>query len=254
MTSVSAVESTDFDQPRYMGDPRIYVIASQPRSGSHYLAQLLRSTGEAGVPLEYFHAAHWKRWVKRCGKFNPPSAFYMMCQLRTTPNGVFGLKAHWKQFQFACHLRLEPKLKDAAFIQITRADMLGQAISLVMASQTGAWIHGHERQRAPEYSFTAIQSALSQVATERAGWDLFFASTGIEPIRISYEELTGDTDAIMRRVCDHIGIGWSPSEPATARVQRSGESEAWRERFLTTLPELQESGNFWRGQFSGQTI
>ena len=249
MATVSQVESTEFDLERYVDAPRIYVIASQPRSGSHYLAHLLRSTGEAGVPLEYFHSDHWRRWVKRCRQHYPLAAFKVLCQLRTTPNGVFGVKAHWKQFQLACRLRLESELQPAAFIQITRHDLLGQAISLVIASQTGAWIHDHQPQRPPEYSFVAIQNAIGQLVTERGHWDRFFATTGIQPLRISYEELTSDRDPTMHRVAGHIGIDWVPQDTVETRVQRTERSDEWRERFLSTLPSMHEPNNFWRGHF-----
>lgn len=249
MASVSQVESREFDLERYTELPRVYVIASQPRSGSHYLARLLRETGQAGVPLEYFHTAHWKRWVKRCRRENPLAAFRIMCQLRTTPNGVFGFKAHWKQFQLACTLRLENELATASYIQITRDDLLGQAISLVIASQTGVWVHDHEPARSPEYSFEAIQIALGQLVAERGQWDRFFAVTGIQPLRISYEELSGDRDRTMQRVCEHLDIDWSVAEPAESTVQRTGRTEEWRERFLATMPELHEPDGFWRGEF-----
>jgi LPS sulfotransferase NodH len=249
MVTVSQVHSISFDQPRYVEPPRIYVIASQPRTGSHYLAQLLRSTGEAGVPLEYFHTAHWKRWVKRCGQYNPPSAFSILCQLRTTPNGVFGMKAHWKQFQFACRLRLENNLSDATFIQINRDDVLGQAISLVVATQSGAWISDHQTQRKPEYSFVSIQKAVGQLIAERAEWDRFFALSSIEPLRISYEDLTANVDSTMRKVCQHIGTEWSPSHVSEIKVQRTSRNDEWRERFLSTMLEMHEPGAFWRGEF-----
>lgn len=249
MATVSQVQSVEFDQERYTEPPSIYVIASQPRSGSHYLAALLRATGNAGVPLEYFHRAHWKSWVKRCRRDNPLAAFRILCQLRTTPNGVFGLKAHWRQFQFACSLRLEQELTSAKFIQITRDDLLGQAISLVIASQTGSWVHDHAIKTSPEYSFAAIERAVGQLVAERGNWDRFFAFTGIEPLRISYEDLTDELDPTMARVCDHLGIEWVRSEPVELRVQRTDRSAEWRERFLSTLPEMHEPGNYWRGQF-----
>jgi LPS sulfotransferase NodH len=249
MASVSQIESTDFDQERYVDPPTIYVIASQPRSGSHYLAHLLRSTGQAGVPLEYFHSAHWKRWAKRCGQYNPLSAFRIMCQLRTTPNGIFGVKMHWRQFELACRMRLEEEFKPAKFVQITREDLLAQAISLVIASQTGAWIHGQEPQRQPEYSFPAIQNAMDQLIAERGHWDRFFALTSIEPLRISYESLTSDLELSMQSVCQHIGIEWDLAEPVAPRVQRTGRSDDWRGRFLSTLPDLYEPNGFWRGEF-----
>lgn len=249
MASVSQVQSTDFDLDRYTDTPRVYVIASQPRSGSHYLAHLLRATGQAGVPLEYFHTAHWKSWMKRCRQSDPRGAFRLLCQLRTTPNGSFGVKTHWKQFQYACRLRLEQDLRDAEFIQITRNDLLGQAISLVIASQTGAWIHGHEQSAPPEYSFTAVQRAVAQLVAARGNWDRFFAFTGIAPLRISYEDLTARRDDTMMGVCRHIGITWHPSEPVEMRVQRTELSDEWRERFLCTLPDLHEPDAFWRGEF-----
>ena len=249
MASVSQVESVDFDQERYTKPPRIYAIASQPRSGSHYLARLLRETGQAGVPLEYFHRAHWKRWAKRCDQYNPLAAFRVLCQLRTTSNGVFGVKFHWKQFQMACKLRLEDEFKSATFVQITRDDLLGQAISLVIASQTGAWVHGHEPQRQPEYSLPAIQNAMDLLISERGQWDRFFALTEIEPLRISYEGLSAHPDATMQLVCQHIGVEWHPVEPMAPSVQRTSRNDDWRERFLTTLPELHEDGGFWRSEF-----
>lgn len=249
MATVSQVHSTDFDQERYTGCPEIYVIASQPRSGSHYLAALLRGTGQAGVPLEYFHKGHWKSWVKRCRRENPLSAFRILCQLRTTPNGVFGVKAHWRQFQFACTLRLENEFKAAKFVQITRDDLLGQAISLVIASQTGAWVHDHQPRSEPEYSFAAIQRAIGTIVSERGHWDRFFALTGINPLRVTYERLTEQRDATMELVCGHLGIEWNASTPAALRVQRTGRSTEWRERFLATLPEMHEPDASWRGEF-----
>jgi trehalose 2-sulfotransferase len=249
MASVSETESTEWDLERYVEAPRTYIIASQPRSGSHYLAHLLRQTGQAGVPLEYFHTLHWKRWVKRTSRTNPLSAFRILCQRRTTANGVFGVKMHWKQFQLACRLRLESEFEQASFIQISREDLLGQAISLVIASQTGAWVHEHEAQRAPEYSFEAIHQAMGRLIDERGHWDRFFACTQIQPLRISYENLTNDLDSTMRSVCQHLGIVWNVTDLTGPRVQRTERSDEWRDRYVTTLPTLHEPNCFWRGEF-----
>ncbi|TVP82132.1 Stf0 family sulfotransferase [Thioalkalivibrio sp.] len=249
MANVSQVHSTDFDQGRFTGQPKIYVIASQPRSGSHYLAGLLRGTGRAGVPLEYFHKGHWKLWVKRCRRENPLSAFRILCQLRTTSNGMFGVKTHWRQFQYACTLRLENEFKGANFVQITRDDLLGQAISFVIASQTGAWIHDHQPCSEPQYSFPAIQRAIGAIISERGHWDRFFALTGINPLRITYENLTQQRDATMDLVCQRLGIEWTATEAAQLRVQRTDRSIEWRERFLGTLPQMHEPGAAWRGEF-----
>jgi LPS sulfotransferase NodH len=250
MATLSQVESTDWDLPEFTGRPSIYVIASQPRCGSHHLADLLRATGTAGVPLEYFHTGHWKNWVRRTGRSDPGGAFRLLWRVRTTPNGVFGLKAHWRQFQKACQLRLEPDLAGARFVQLTREDLLGQAISYVIASQTGSWDSGTAPRESPEFSFPAIRAAIERIERERSGWNRFFASTGIQPLRITYEELTAAPDPTMQQVCTHIGANWTGAPRVErAGVQRTDLSAAWRERFLDTIPTLHETGCFWRGEF-----
>lgn len=253
MATVSQSESTEWDQPRFVGAPRTtYVIASQPRCGSHYLASLLRSTGDAGVPLEYFNTGHWKRWAHRCGQYNPGAAFRLLREHRTTPNGVFGVKAHWRQFQMACRLRLESEFRDARFVLITRRDLLGQSISLAIARQTGAWVSAHQPQRPPEFSLRAIEIAMRQVLSERDDWERFFAVTGIEPLRLVYEDLLADRDGSMTAVCGHLGLTWAGGRSSLdVGIQRNELSEEWRRRYREMVPTLHEAGCFWRGEFGG---
>src|SRR6186713_2298385 len=85
----------EFDFPARNGPPELpWMLASVPRSGSTYVSHLLWATGCLGAPLEYLNfepsgpygfasdssprqAALWDRVVRH----------------RTSPNGVFGLKA-----------------------------------------------------------------------------------------------------------------------------------------------------------------
>jgi LPS sulfotransferase NodH len=249
MAPVYNVTATDFDLPRYTSTPRIYVVASQPRSGSHLLAGMLRSTGEAGVPLEYFHKRHWSSWVKRSGQPNTLAAFRLLCQRRTTPNGVFGVKTHWRQFQYACQLRLENEFRSASFVYITRDDILGQAISLCIASQTGSWVSGQVPEKLPEYSFTAIQNSIQTILNERRNWSLFFAISEIQPLRITYEQLTDEPNLTMLKVAELIGFNWTGEATPATDLQRTMINQEWRERFVATLQQMHEPAFFWLRQF-----
>jgi LPS sulfotransferase NodH len=42
-----------------------YAICSTPRSGSHFLGQLLYATGRMRCPLEYFNRRNIVRWQER---------------------------------------------------------------------------------------------------------------------------------------------------------------------------------------------
>jgi LPS sulfotransferase NodH len=246
----SETHLTDFDQAQYRSPPNIYVIASQRRSGSHYLASLLRATGKAGVPLEYFHRAHWKKWLGRTGQRNPPAIFRIICRYRTTPNGIFGVKAHWDQFKYACHLRLEQHFRSAKFIQITRDDTLSQAISLVIATQTASWASYQRSKADPEYSYERIEQAIITLARERSSWDKFFAITSINPHSISYEDLCSERDAVMDGVCNYLGIKWCRSLHSPLLVQRSAINNEWKRRFVEeSQTRMTSSGKRWRELF-----
>src|SRR5436309_10352394 len=76
-----------------------YIIASVQRSGTHLLCSILRSTGVAGSPEEYFLSKPGETWEKRRG--SPSRAAYVQQVLRqnTTANGVFGIVVMWSYFE-----------------------------------------------------------------------------------------------------------------------------------------------------------
>ncbi len=157
---------------------------------------------------------------------------------------------HWSQFQKACSYRLEDEFKQAQFIQIIRQDILGQAISHVIACQTGSWIHSEKPKAMPEYSFLAIKAAVRRLATERMNWNIFFAETGINALRISYEELVSSLDFTMQRVAEHIGITWEPLESELdTEIQRTELASQWREKFISGMNCMHENNGLWRGEY-----
>src|SRR5947209_13992998 len=94
----------EFDLPLYEGKPRItYMICSTGRSGSTLLCSLLTNTGVMGVPHEYFNLSrHGQFLIKRLkdradGEIPMEEYFDALVKHRTTPNGVFGIKAHINQ-------------------------------------------------------------------------------------------------------------------------------------------------------------
>lgn len=247
--SVSNVTARGWDLPRYRERPSIYVIASQPRCGSHYLAYLLRQTGRAGVPLEYFHKDHWRRWVKRCGQKSPLAAFRVLCQLRTTQNGVFGVKAHWHQFSYALSRRLEPDLRSARYIYMIREDLLSQAISHVIALQTGSWFGDQKPRKSPRFSFDEIANSIRFLLSERSRWERFFSFTGVSPLRLSYESLVQETDEVMGSVCAFLGQDWIGDAGVPPQVQRSTLNSEWRARFLEMAAQRCGDDEFWFHEF-----
>lgn len=249
MTEVDKIAAKGHDMPRYHGRPRTFVIASQPRSGSHYLAYLLRETRKAGVPLEYFHPRHWQSWVKRCGNENPQVAYRLLYQLRTTPNGWFGVKAHWHQFAHAIQMDLDRELSDASYVYLSRNDLLDQAISHAIAVQSGVWITGQKAMGKPVFSVDRIIESIKFILHEREQWERFFAYTGLTPYRLYYENLVENPKFEMTGVCKFLGFEWTPptSLNRPPKIQRTTLNAEWRIRFQQVVGGRYD--DFWKREF-----
>ena len=183
----------------------------------------------------------------------------------TTPNGVFGAKLMWGYLgDFAELLRgIEgmaglpvPELLDQAFpevhyVQITRRDKVRQAVSLWKAVQTQAWKReaAAERETAvePEFSFRAINYLVRLLTAHDASWDAYFLGLGLQPLKVTYEDLAHGPEQAVRQVLDHVGID-SPAdlvipEPRLS-IQSDEISERWARRFNDHLSALEAPAGF----------
>ena len=228
---------TKHDFPHREAMPSLrYVIASTPRCGSHRLGHALAETGCLGFPLEYLNPINLPTWQERLGTSGWRDTLEALWTVRTSPNGCFGLKLHYRQLA-ALPPSLSPDelLQGARVIRLHRRDLLAQAISLVRARQTGAWISAQAPARPAEYDGRAIERALADLARSNAGWDLALGRAGVVPLALTFEEVVGDVAGAVQTIADFLGVPLSPSEarstPQPSR-QTSAESPEWRERFL----------------------
>lgn len=173
----------------------------------------------------------------------------------TTPNGVFGAKLMWGYLpDFAALLRniegmqglpipalLDRSFPDLRYVRITRLDKVRQAISLWKAVQTQDWKQreaGAPTPPKPEYSFRAINFLVRQLTAHDSSWDAYFDGLGIDPVKVTYEDLAEDREAVIRRVLQCIDLelpdGFTLGTPPLS-VQADDLSEEWRERYMRHL-------------------
>jgi LPS sulfotransferase NodH len=231
----------DYDHPPFDGVPRTYLIASTPRSGSHFLGHLLLGTGALGSPLEYLSPIHGRKWMDVLGVADLPSMMQALYRRRTSPSGWFGIKAHWWEF--------EPVVQDETlfsfldirtYIHIRRRDRIAQAISALIAHQTKSWISFHDRSGEPSYDFAAIRNAITQLEGQHRQWDAFFNGKGISPFVVEYEHLIDHPDDIVDGILAHMNVSRSAEMPTKWQPgrQASDINERWRERYLIDLERL----------------
>jgi trehalose 2-sulfotransferase len=238
--------------------------------------EALRRSGLPRRPHEYFDQDRHGNIVERLAfrempdgsaKPNPlwhPDTYdqYLAWALKegTTPNGVFGAKLMWGYLgDFAQLLRgidgmaerTLPDLLGRAFpglryIQITRQNKIRQAVSLWKAVQTQSWKQtaGEDTQRSVElvFSFRAINYLVRLLTAHDASWDAYFVGLGYKPLKVTYEELAESTDAVVRRVLEHLGIPVPDDLVVQApglSVQADEVSEEWVRRVDDHLRALE---------------
>ena len=172
----------------------------------------------------------------------------------STPNGVFGAKVMWGYLgDFATLLRgidglaglpvpdlLSRVFPGLRYIQITRQDKLRQAISLWKAVQTQAWRHDAGATNGspvePQFSFRAINYLVRLLTAHDASWDAYFLGLGVEPLKITYEQLADDPEPVLRGIFEHFGIP-APDDLRISAPRLQIQSDALSEEWLARVNE-----------------
>jgi LPS sulfotransferase NodH len=237
-----------FDFPPRMGPPAIpYLLASVPRTGSSWFSHLLWRTGCLGAPLEYLN-------FEKGGPYGFASEspdlqeqlWRSVLARRTSPNGVFGIKAFPMQLEAlvsgnpallsAVLSTLLPRGGAKRVVHLGRRDRIAHIISYARATLSGVWRKEQERGTAPEPEFdaAALETADRWLALQESAWAGMFADLGIEPLRLWYEDAIADPEGAVRQVADYLGVSIDPGAvvavPAVERQSR-GAGPDWAELY-----------------------
>lgn len=255
--------SARHDYPERDGPPRRTVlICTHPRSGSTLLGEALYFAGGLGCPLEYFHAGFRPSFARRWDAPDFDSLAAAVWRHRTTPEGTLGVKLFWRDIEEVAR-DADPALERFAnmapsdvppdyyaaladhvrrlfpnphIVHLWREDRLRQAVSAVIAVETGRWrmIPGAMHDDAPAtvpFDAERIERIMGYSDYCHGHFRNLFAVMGATPHTLTYEALTADYVASVRAMLRQLG---SDAEPCAPRMQRQtdGASEAMVLRYL----------------------
>lgn len=240
--------------------PTGYILCSTPRTGSTLLCSLLSSTDVLGHPESYFREPDEDAWARR---FALPTvrqcvrdyqAFVQAVRVAaTTANGVFAGRIMWGSIQrMTAGLEkssgqtdlamLEDALGQLTFVHLTRDDVVAQAVSWARAEQTGYWQHGDTVSRRPEPDLQQMTDLVGTIRAHNASWRAWFASNGIDPHEVSYEQVVAEpriaVEGIAARLQVDVPADWRPR--STHEKQADETNEQWATLLraaLTRTPE-----------------
>jgi LPS sulfotransferase NodH len=217
------------------------MVCSIPRSGSSLLCVLLASTGLAGAPAEFFHPDKMRLLRERWGVETLEDYLRELLARKTSPNGVFGIKAHWGQYKPLLG-ESDPRdvLPNPRLVFIKRRDRLRQAVSWVRALQTQQWADGEgpRVERPAAFDHDHITQKLMRIDREEDVWEAFVGRHAITPHRVVYEDFVEAQEQTVRGVLDAIGVD-APADlhlPPPALDRQADElSDEWVERYLAEV-------------------
>lgn len=238
-----------------------YVLFATPRTGSYLLCEVLTATGVAGRPTEYL-AAGWRR-VAAAHNIDPladPSSYLsLVIRHEATPNGVFGVKATWRQFDELsdCLCRQRTRSRDShdladelaaicghvEFVWIRRRDKVRQAVSYWRALQTGEWSRYSRPDSMPgpppaTYDFGAIGELGRLIEDDEVRIQAYLDRRNAGHLEVWYEDLARTPERIAARVLEHLGlpIPARMTYPASRLVRQADAiTDAWCRRFFEDL-------------------
>jgi trehalose 2-sulfotransferase len=214
---------------------RSIVLATDERTGSEWLCQLLGASGRLGRPSEYLNTSWMRRYIRDYPD-DVPAQVAIAHRVGTTANRCFAMKIHpWHLDRLLERSTVSGTFPSAHFVRLTRRDLLGQAISLYRAQQTGRY-HAHiPPERAVDFDADAIERMVQVLALNRARWEMYFARTGIRPLMLSYEDLRADPHCVVRQIAEYVGERVKRRDVTAAQPigqQADSISAEWRERFV----------------------
>ena len=212
---------------------RSLLLATEERTGSEYLCQLLGATGQMGRPSEYLNT-YWMRCFIPDYPEDIAAQVTIAHRVGTTPNRFFAMKLHAVQFaRLLTGSTVAAAFPAPVFVRLHRRDLLAQAISLYRA-RYGSQYHAHTPPaRAVAYDGAAIGQMMRELVLSRARWELYFGGIGVTPLAIAYEDLAADPMAAVQAIGRYAGMQVAPGEVAIPlRKQHDDISETWRQRFL----------------------
>jgi trehalose 2-sulfotransferase len=211
------------------------VLATEERTGSEWLCQLMVETGVLGRPSEFLNGP-WFRNFLNDYPLGVREQVAIAHIAGSTSNGIFSTKLHSQQFErLSPIMSLDQYAPNPIFVRLTRNDILGQAISMARARQSNQY-HAHWRtEHDIHYDADLTMALLVEILQRRSRWELFFVRNGIAPVCISYEELLQDPIKQIRRIANGAGVSL-PNEiqPPKRRlsIQRDQMSDQWRAQFI----------------------
>jgi LPS sulfotransferase NodH len=225
----------------------------------------LRNIGVLGNPEEWFVP-----WSQPKDDMDYRAALSAIRKRATGENGIASIKVMANQLldiEDGLQTYLKPKpgprffrfhnaFKDAKWVRIQRRNVVAQAISRVMAQQTGInhatgtagqdhfagnLLRGYsdEYNQGAKFNYNAILREATSITLENIAWDQFFRDFEIDPLVLTYEQVAKDPKMThLDLIAELMGLDETPdSKPRTMVKVGNQRNKDFEKQFMMEAAE-----------------
>lgn len=215
--------------------PRSLVMCFTNRCGSTFVAAEASRHGFCGAPNSHlnFELLNSDFVIEFCSERNLPTfAAYLGCMAARfrSPLGWLFTKASIDQLAWLARIGAIPASPPPVVVHVRRRNLVAQAVSVVIAKQTGQWTSLHPGTAVePVLDIDAVLEELAYVLRANAAAECYFALSGIEPVRFEYEAVLERPEQVAEALGARLGIAAPlPSAPTLALSrQTTPRNESW---------------------------
>jgi LPS sulfotransferase NodH len=206
---------------------------------------------------EYFDRVFQQNWCESLAVASAAEYFEKALVAGTTPNGVFGAKVLWHQFEdLLVKLRLiqgnglsdlellRRTFPDLRYVFLTRRDKIRQAVSYDRAIRSGVWwsISANADQQTsappsvptPPFAFEKSEDWVTRRREFESNWHRHFKRIGVEPFEVAYEDLAESCESTVHAILRSLDLPMSEGRkvaPPRLRKQADEVTEEWVRRY-----------------------
>ncbi|MYM63691.1 Stf0 family sulfotransferase [Pseudomaricurvus sp. HS19] len=251
-TAIAKIPESDFIDVRYdTGNVNelkgIFVLLSTPRSGSTMICDLLYKSGFC-LSHEYFQPYDYlpllaRRWdCIKDGVLDKSHFIEQLARHRTLESGWLGINLHGHHLPLFSKLKNHLPRAESVYVRVRRRNVIAQAVSYEIASQSGRWSSEFKSESAPVYSFQNIKNKLQRLEYQNLLTDSFLSSENLDVIELIYEDFVQDPASALRRVLPetfHQNLAINPS----LKQQSSELNKDWISRFTREFFDTEGEGH-----------
>ena len=246
------------------------ILCATQRCGSTMIVEDMRNSGVLGNPEEWFigwepekEGLNWTQVLK--GVRKNATGDNDVAAIKVMANQLFNIEECLKPFlkpppgpQF---FRFHKAFEGATWVKLTRRNIVAQAISRIMAQQTGInhatgsaeqehfagnLLKGYTQDynARAAYNYDAILRECTSITLENLAWDHFFRDHGITPIEFIYEDVVKDPDmGHLDQMARAVGLEGTPNRKPRTMVKIGNQrNKDFEKRFMREAAEQNYRG------------